>query len=60
MEDVEVIRERLAALDVPTDVLRYATAEHGFHCDARPSFNAEASSDTWARTLAWFQEHLEG
>ncbi len=60
VEDVEVIRERLAALDVPTDVLRYATAEHGFHCDARPSFNAEASSDTWARTLAWFQEHLEG
>jgi carboxymethylenebutenolidase len=58
VEDVEQIRERLATLDVPTEVLRYATAEHGFHCDARPSFNAEAATDAWARTLAWFQEHL--
>lgn len=58
VEDVEQIRERLATLDVPTEVLRYATAEHGFHCDARPSFNAEAATDAWARTLAWFEEHL--
>jgi carboxymethylenebutenolidase len=58
VEDVEVIRERLAALDVPTEVLRYATAEHGFHCDARPSYHAEAAMDAWARALAWFREHL--
>jgi len=58
VEDVEVIRERLAALDVPTEVLRYATAEHGFHCDARPSYHAEAATDAWARALAWFREHL--
>jgi len=58
VEDVEVIRERLAALKVPSDVVRYADAEHGFHCDARPSFNANASKDAWERTLAWFAEHL--
>ena len=58
MEDVEQIRARIASADVPTDVLRYATAEHGFHCDARPSFNAEAATDAWARTLAWFEQHL--
>lgn len=56
--DVEVLRQRLAGLDIPTEVLRYATAEHGFHCDVRPSFNAEAAVDAWARTLAWFDEHL--
>lgn len=60
VEDVELIQARLAPLVVPTEVLRYATAEHGFHCDARPSFNAEAATDAWARTLAWFQDHLEG
>jgi carboxymethylenebutenolidase len=58
VEDVETLRARLAELDVPTDVLRYATAEHGFHSEARPSFNAEAATDAWARTLAWFTEQL--
>jgi carboxymethylenebutenolidase len=58
VEDVEALRTRLAELDVPTEVIRYATAEHGFHCDARPSYNAEASTDAWGRALAWFEEHL--
>ena len=58
VEDVELIRARTAAADVPTEVLRYASAEHGFHCDERPSFNAEAATDAWARTLAWFEQHL--
>jgi carboxymethylenebutenolidase len=58
VEDVERLRARLGEVDVPTEVLRYATAEHGFHCDVRPSYNAEASTDAWARALAWFQEHL--
>jgi carboxymethylenebutenolidase len=58
VEDVELLRARLGAVDRPTEVLRYATAEHGFHCDVRPSYHAEASTDAWARTLAWFQDHL--
>ncbi len=58
VEDVELIRQRLAPLSVPTEVLRYATAGHGFHCDARASFNAEAATDAWSRTLAWFRAHL--
>ena len=48
MEDVETLRSRLAELDVPTEVLRYATADHGFHCDVRSSYNAEAATDAWA------------
>ena len=58
VEDVEVLRTRLAELEVPTDVLRYATAEHGFHCDVRPSYEAAAATDAWERTLAWFSDHL--
>ena len=56
--DVETLRARLAELDVPTEVVRYPTAEHGFHSDTRPSFNADAARDAWARTLAWLAEHL--
>jgi carboxymethylenebutenolidase len=58
VEDVEVLRDRLASLAVPTEVVRYPEAEHGFHCDVRPSYHAEAATDAWARTLAWFSEHL--
>ena len=46
--------------DAPVDaeVVRYADAEHGFHCDARPSYNADAAADAWKRTLDWFARHL--
>jgi carboxymethylenebutenolidase len=59
VDDVERLRQELEGVDVPTEIVRYPAAEHGFHCDARPSYNAEAASDAWARTLAWFEEHLE-
>jgi carboxymethylenebutenolidase len=58
VEDVEALRARLAELDVPTEILRYATAHHGFHCDVRPSYHAEAATDAWAKALAWLAEHL--
>ena len=59
VEDVERLRQELDGADVPHEVVRYAGAEHGFHCDQRPSYHAEAATDAWARTLAWFEEHLE-
>ncbi len=33
-------------------------AEHGFHCDERPSYNEPAAKDGWARTFGWFRENL--
>ena len=56
--DVEQLREALIAAPVPTEVVRYADAEHGFNCDARPSYNAEAAADAWSRALDWFAGHL--
>ena len=58
VEDVEALRAALEEAPVDTDVVRYADAEHGFHCDARPSFHAEAAADAWQRTLEWFEQHL--
>jgi carboxymethylenebutenolidase len=58
VEDVETLRTRLTGLDVPTEVLRYATAEHGFHNGSRPSYNAAAATDAWDRTLDWLATHL--
>ncbi len=43
-----------------TDIVRYADAEHGFHCDDRPAvYNEEAARDGWARTLQWFGTHVD-
>jgi carboxymethylenebutenolidase len=56
--DVEQLREALIAAPVATEVVRYADAEHGINCDARPSYNAEAAADAWSRALDWFAGHL--
>jgi carboxymethylenebutenolidase len=58
VEDVEQLRKALADAPVDTEVVRYVGAEHGFHCDARPAYNAEAAADAWNRTLTWFADHL--
>lgn len=59
IEDVETLRETLAReAKAPTQIVRYAGAEHGFHCDRRDSYNEAAAVDGWARTLAWLRRHL--
>ncbi|MGQ0804582.1 MAG: dienelactone hydrolase family protein [Actinomycetota bacterium] len=58
VEDVEKLRAAVADAPVPTEIVRYPDAEHGFHCDVRDSYNPEAAKDAWARTLAWFEQHL--
>jgi carboxymethylenebutenolidase len=57
--DVEALRDALDA-EAPVDhaVVRYADADHGFHCDVRPSYSATAAADAWSRTLDWFGSRL--
>jgi carboxymethylenebutenolidase len=41
------------------DVTVYSyNADHGFNCDHRESFNAEAAAQAKERSLAFFAEHL--
>ena len=59
VDDVEQLRDALdAGAAVDTAIVRYPGAEHGFHCDARPSYDEEAARDGWVRTLAWLDDHL--
>jgi carboxymethylenebutenolidase len=58
VEGVEELRRALGGARVPTEVVRYADAEHGFHCDARGAYHAAAATDAWRRTLEWFDTHL--
>lgn len=58
VDDVETLRRALDSAAVPTEVVRYADAGHGFNCDARPSFDAAASTDAFARATDWLARHL--
>jgi carboxymethylenebutenolidase len=58
VDDVETLRTALADAPVPAEVVRYADADHGFHCDAREAYHAAAATDAWSRTIEWFGHHL--
>ena len=59
VDQVEALRAAAASASVPTEIVRYPGAGHGFHCDARPDSYHEASAhDAWQRTLAWFERFL--
>jgi carboxymethylenebutenolidase len=58
-EHVEQLRAAVAQAPVPTEIVRYADAQHGFNCDDRPAaYNPEAATDAWSRTLSFFDSHL--
>jgi len=58
VDDVEVLRSALGDAEVTADIVRYADAEHGFHCDARDAYHQESATDAWQRTLGWFDTQL--
>ena len=57
----EQIQRVIAAVDAAqkpyiNTVISYA--DHGFHCDARPSYHPDAAKEAWALTLAFFGAKL--
>jgi carboxymethylenebutenolidase len=59
VDQVETLREAAATAPVPTEVVRYADADHGFNCNDRDSYHAESAADGWGRMLSWFESHLK-
>ncbi|MEC9339956.1 MAG: dienelactone hydrolase family protein [Pseudomonadota bacterium] len=56
MNDVEKIRAAVSGLADAT--VHTYDADHGFHCDERGSYDADAAKLAWSRTLAFFEQHL--
>jgi carboxymethylenebutenolidase len=57
--EVERLRDAAAAAAVPTEIVRYAEADHGFHCTDRPAvYEPGAAADAWQRTLDWLATHI--
>ena len=59
IDDVERVRENASHTTVPTEVVRYADAHHGFNCDDRPAvFNSAVAADARVRTLNWLSGNI--
>jgi carboxymethylenebutenolidase len=57
-DEVESLRNALQDAQVPTELVRYPEAEHGFHCDARSSYHEASAKQAWQQTLQWLNTHL--
>lgn len=57
-EEVDRIRQTLADLKKPAEVQVYAGAPHGFFCDERDSYRADAAADAWHRLTRFLATHL--
>jgi carboxymethylenebutenolidase len=59
VEQVEALRAAAARAPVPTEIVRYPDAGHGFHCHERPAAYHEPSArDAWRRLLDWLAGRL--
>lgn len=53
----EALRKGKTRESRASEIVIYPDAEHGFHADYRPSYNADAATDGWRRLTAWFAKH---
>ncbi|MGY8665893.1 dienelactone hydrolase family protein [Bradyrhizobium sp. UFLA05-109] len=55
LTDVETIKGKRADVEV----FIYASAQHGFNCDERPSYDKASADIAWPRSTAFFATHLK-
>ncbi|MFQ5665832.1 MAG: dienelactone hydrolase family protein [Candidatus Binatia bacterium] len=60
LDEVNKIRRRLVELGKDADIVIYPGAPHGFFCNERDSYRADAAQDAWQRMLKFFERHLKG
>lgn len=52
------IEEQLKKAGAAYKMTVYPAADHGFHNDTGPRYNAEQSRRAWLDTIEWFKKHL--
>lgn len=52
--DVETIRSKRPDVEIYI----YPGAQHGFHCDERPSYDKASADIAWPRSMSFFATHL--
>lgn len=56
-ESVEQMRAALKNAKVPSEIIVYQAAQHGFNADYRPTYKEDDAKDGWNRLQAWFTKH---
>jgi carboxymethylenebutenolidase len=59
LDQVDTIKRRLQELGKQAEVVVYPGAPHGFFCDERDSYRADAAADAWERLKRFFARHLK-
>ncbi|MDY6936699.1 MAG: dienelactone hydrolase family protein, partial [Cyanobacteriota bacterium] len=54
LEQVDRIEAELKKCQIPHQIFRYEGANHGFICDRRDSYNADAAADAWEKVWQLF------
>lgn len=55
MSDVELIRQKRGG---DTEINVYTNGQHGFHCDARASYDEASAKLAWQRSMAFLQQYV--
>ena len=55
LSDVESVKQK----QPQAEVYVYPDAQHGFHCDERASFQKEASTQAWQRSMEFLAKHMK-
>lgn len=56
--EVPIVQARLKELGKQAEIVVHTGADHGFMCDDRAAFHAEASKAGWAKMLGHFKKYL--
>lgn len=59
IDDARAMVEKLKESGQEIEFYTYPGADHAYHDDTHPAYNAEASAATWPRVLEFFGRHLK-
>lgn len=60
MDEVKKVEARLEELGKTAQSIVYPGAPHGFFCNERDSYRADAAADAWEKLKKFFATHLQG
>jgi carboxymethylenebutenolidase len=59
LSQVQKIEETLRSLGKTFEIKVFPGAGHGFFCDDRDAYHAEAAKEAWEKMRAWFAQYLK-
>jgi carboxymethylenebutenolidase len=59
LDNVEALKAALAKYGKQAEIVVYPKAGHGFFCNERDSYQADAATDAWERLKKFFAAHLK-